>query len=165
MTEGDLLVYFCGSISLTLLLATSIFVFFSKDSLSRLVGWFAMKPVIAYGSWITILLLGLGTWTSLYIFYAVIEMFLLLVIFFQFKTSYQKNFWTFWLFTLLDFARWGSMFFILASTDIFGIWGVDRNMARMLLTGIMFYSTLFALFGCLFSIVRRQKTYSTRENS
>lgn len=165
MTEDNLFVYFCGSTLLTLLISTSILALFSKDALSRLFGLFAVKPVIAYGLGVITLFIGLGTWTGFYIRYAVVEFCLSLVIFFQFKTSYHKYFWLLWLLALLDFTRWGSVLFILASTDIFGVYAVDRNMARTIFSEILIYSVLFALFSCFLCIVRYQKLRSVREIS
>lgn len=111
MTDGDMLLYFCSSSALVLIVGL-VLCFFWKAKIGRFLGFFVLKPVIVY--WISLI-----SWVYLYyrihthlnIFYIihfVLEVCLLLVIYYWSREIYQGFSQLPRLFVGFDLLRWGS---------------------------------------------------------
>lgn len=129
MIKENLLLYFCGSIFFTFLIGMIILVFFWRDKICRFVGFFTIKPVVAY-------LLSLIIWWNLnywrisnlyiypsrYFWYAihfVIETCLLIVMVFWFADLRHKLNRLFNLLICFDVLRWCSTLFLFSDIGLF----------------------------------------------
>ena len=163
MTEGHLLLYFCGSTFLAFLIATTVLAFFSKDKTSRLAGYFAIKPIVVY-------LVSFWTWyyypwwshtldwTPWFVAHFIVEFFLLLTIVYWFRDLYTASSRFPWLFVGLDFLRWGSMLFLFSDLGLL-------NNAYVAYFILFCFPVLYAILALIFSLAQRRKLQVVRSSA
>lgn len=155
--------YICGSLFLTFLIATTVLAFFSKDNMSRLAGYFAIKPIVVYSISLVNWFYSHAWWnpsqsTTLWlIFHFGFEFCLLLVIIFGFRDIFDKSYKLPSLFAGLDSIRWGSLLFLVLASEVFALDLINTYTTSFILFEITFSTTLFAIFALVLAFTRRKK--------
>ena len=160
--------YLCGSLLLTTLIATTVLTFFSKDKVSRLAGYFAIKPIVVY----SISLLNWfyfdawwnpsQSWTLWLIFHFSFELGLLLVIVFGFRDLYENSYKLPWLFAGFDAIRWGSLLGLLSASELFALDMINTYTIDFMFFEATSSTTLFAIFALFLAFTRRKKLQATQ---
>jgi hypothetical protein len=149
-------------------MATTVLTFFSKEKVSRLAGYFAIKPIVVY----SISLLNWfyfdarwnpsQSWTLWLIFHFSLELGLLLVIIFGFRDLYENSYKLPWLFAGFDAVRWGSLLGLLLASKLFALDLINTYTIDFIYFETTFSTTLFAIFALLLAFTRRKKLQTTQ---
>jgi hypothetical protein len=164
MTDGQVLLYFCGSTLLTFLIAAIILVFFWKDRMSQFAGCFAIKPVIAYVSSFVIWWNFYYWWhPKLYVWYIIhfiIETCLLLAIIVLFRDVYRGSTQLVRLTVGLDLLRWGSILFLFLEFGLFS----NSEITDIAFYFLLYFPVMYAVSAFVFAITRHKKLASIQAN-
>ena len=156
MTDGDVLLYFCGSSVLVFTVGSIVLCFFWNDLISRFVGFLALKPIIAY--WTSFIIWWyLYHWlyphpNVRYVIHFVIETCLLLAIYYWSRDLYKDFHRLLRLFVGFDLFRWGSVLILFSDFGPFSNYG---DIAYFILFVFPIAAAVFAL---IYAVNRRQKS-------
>jgi len=162
MSEEGLVFLFFFSVFVSFVVSIVILFLYWSDNKSRLVGFYSLKPSIAYLFGIALPILAgpsWFTWNRLYLVYFVLEILLALLIVILYKDLYTKSYRVSWVVLFLDFCRWGALVLLNIYADFLISRNIhlDRNMYRAAISGIITCSVLYSLFGLYYGNTQYRK--------
>lgn len=158
MTNDNFLFNFLVSTLLTFLIAVIVLAFFSKDRVIKFVGFFSIKPVVAY--WLAILYVwyvGYLRWTPgfhfVYVIYFLVEVGLLLTVVIGFRDLYKESKSLFSLLVVLDSFRWINILFLLIV--------INANISSIAVSFFLYiFPIMLAVFAFVFVASRSRRLRS-----